>query len=299
MVSKRFLRPNMPMVRTLLLLVAAAMLATPPARASGPETVQFQTLHRDRTMLRAFVMKPESDGPFPAILLLHGCSGPVTSKGAIAARERNWMNQFVADGYAVMLLDSFNPRGFSSICTKRNRPITAEKDRPYDAYAALRWLRSQPDVTADRVAIMGWSHGAMTALATISDAMIKEIGWNEPGFVTAVTFYPGCLELSKKRYKATVPLLMQLGEKDDWTPSRYCLRLTDAVKKAGAPIEVDVYKGAYHAFDNPAGTVRERSTSNTSGTRTVHVGRNAEAAEQAMARTRAWFAAALKTPASP
>lgn len=273
----------------LLLLMMAA-----PAHANGPETVQFPSLHRDRAMLRGFVMRPEGSGSFPTVLLLHGCSGPVTRKGTIAARERAWMDQFVTDGYVVLLLDSFNPRGFSTICNKRERPLTAEKDRPYDAYAALRWLRNQPYVMTDRVAIMGWSHGAMTALATISEAIIREIGWTDPGFATAVAFYPGCLELSKTSYRATVPLLMQLGEKDDWTPPRYCLRLADKVRKSGGAIDLDVYKGAYHAFDNPSGSVRDRSTSNKSGTRTVHSGRDAAAAAQASIRTQAWLAAALK-----
>jgi dienelactone hydrolase len=274
------------------ILLLAAMIPL-SVQAGEPQTVQFPTLHRDHALLRGFVMKPDGDGPFAAVLLLHGCSGPVTRKGTIAARERSWMDQLVADGYAVMLLDSFNPRGFSSICTKRDRPITAEQDRPYDAYAALRWLRAQPYVMADKIAAMGWSHGAMTVLATISDAMIEEIGWTEPGFATAVAFYPGCLALSKTRYSTPVPLLMQLGEKDDWTPPRYCIRLADKIEKSGGLLEMDVYKDAYHAFDNPSGTVHERSTSNTSGTRRVHVGRNPEAAEHARARTRAWLATAF------
>jgi dienelactone hydrolase len=285
------------MFRSLLLLLLTAAIAA-PARAGGPETVHFVSLHRDRAMLRGFLMKPDGNGPFPTVLLLHGCSGPVTRKGTIAARERTWMKKFVADGYVVLLLDSFNPRGFASICSMRERPLTAEKDRPYDAYAALGWLRAQPYVMADRVAIMGWSHGAMTTLAAISEAMIAEIGWREPGFVTAVAFYPGCLDLSKTAYKATVPLLMQLGEKDDWTPARYCLRLADKVRKEGGTIALDVYKGAYHAFDNPSGSVRERSTSNKGRTRTVHSGRDPDAAVQSMARARAWLAAALKHTAA-
>jgi dienelactone hydrolase len=92
---------------------------------------------------------------------------------------------------------------------------------------------------------------------------------------------------------------MQLGEKDDWTPPRYCLRLADKIEKSGGLLKMDIYKGAYHAFDNPSGTVHERSTSNTNGTRKVHVGRNPEAADQAVARTRAWLAAALKGQAAP
>lgn len=299
MVSQGQLWPNPRMRHTgiaLLLSLTAALFSAPQkgAAAGEPQTVTFETLHRDKAMLRGFLMKPDGDGPFPAIALFHGCSGPVTTKGAIAARERSWMSLLVADGYVVLLVDSFNPRGFSSICTKSERPLTAEHDRPYDAYAALRWLRQQPYVMPDRIGMMGWSHGAMTSLATISQAMIQEIGWNEPGFVTAVTFYPGCLALGKTDYKATVPLLMQLGEKDDWTPARYCHRLADKVREQGGVIEVDTYAGAYHAFDNPSGTVRARSTSNTSGPRTVHSGRDPEAAARAIPRVQLWFARHLK-----
>ena len=296
--TKRLTVALIPVFASLLVPIFAGQLdAAPiakPAVAGEPETISFETLHRDKTMLRGFLLKPDGDGPFPTIALFHGCSGPVTSKGAIAARERAWMKQFVQDGYVVLLVDSFNPRGFASICTRSDRPITAEHDRPYDAYAALRWLREQPYVKADRIGMMGWSHGAMTALATISEGMIKEIGWREPGFTTTVAFYPGCLDLGKTAYKATAPLLMQLGEKDDWTPPRYCHRLAERVKKDGGMVEVDTYAGAYHAFDNPTGAVRARSTSNTTGTRTVHSGRDPQAAEQSMARTRNWFAAALK-----
>lgn len=64
-------------------------------------------------------------------------------------------------------------------------------------------------------------------------------------------------------------------------------------------ISIDIYEGAYHAFDSPSGTLHTRSTSNTSGTRTVHVGRDPEAAEKSILRVKAWFAAALKTPAAP
>lgn len=286
-----------------LIPVLASLLVTAgpgnPAVAIEPETVAFETLHRDKTMLRGFLMKPPGEGPFPTIALFHGCGGPLTSKGAIASRERAWMNLFAGEGYVVLLVDSFNPRGFASICTKSVRPLTAEQDRPYDAYATLRWLRDQPYVKADRIGMMGWSHGAMTALATISEHMIKEIGWHEPGYATAAVFYPGCLDLSKTNYKTTTPLLMQLGEKDDWTPARYCHRLADMAQKAGGTVKVDTYADAYHAFDNPTGTVHERSTSNTSGTRTVHTGRNAEAAEQSMLRARDWFAAALKDRSTP
>lgn len=281
-------------IAVLSLALVAALAPLHAARADEPESVNFPSLHRDKTVLKGFLLKPGGPGPFPTVALFHGCSGPITARGRIAARERFWMELFVEEGYAVLLVDSFNPRGFRTICSTRDRPITAEQDRPYDAYAALKWLRAQPFVKPDRVAMMGWSHGAMTALATISESMIKEVGWTEPGFVGAVTFYPGCLALSKTDYKTDVPLLMQLGGEDDWTPARYCHRLQAQIERKGGKIEVDTYSGAYHAFDNPKGKVRTRSTSNTGGTRTVHVGRDPEAAAKSIARVKAWLAERLK-----
>lgn len=281
-------------MRTLLATLLLFFAAT-AAHAAEPEPVKIQSLHPDKAMLTGYLLRPASDAPAPTVLLLHGCSGPLTSKGQIASRERAWMNLFVSKGYVALLLDSFNPRGFSSICTNGQRPLTAEKDRPYDAYAALGWLRAQPFVDGGRVAIMGWSHGAMTTLATISDAMIKEIGWTQPGFLAAVAFYPGCIELNKTKYVNKAPLLMQLGEKDDWTPAKNCVAMAKtAAGRGAAPIELDVYPGAYHAFDNPTGKVSVRNANSGGGDRQVHVGADPEARAKAIPRTADWMAKAFQ-----
>src|SRR3546814_13663209 len=102
MVSQRqpWLNPRMrtPMT-TLLISLTATLFASPlmvgHATAGEPETVTFETLHRDKAMLRGFLLKPDGDGPFPTIALFHGCSGPAQSTGTIAARERARLNRFV------------------------------------------------------------------------------------------------------------------------------------------------------------------------------------------------------------
>lgn len=274
----------------------AILLVAGAAHAAEPEKVEIRSLHRDGATLTGYLLRPDSGSqPAPAVLLLHGCSGPITSRGRIAARERAWMDLFVAKGYATLLLDSFNPRGFASICANGQRPITAEKDRPYDAYGALAWLRAQPFVNGEKIAIMGWSHGAMTTLATISEQMIKEVGWTQPGFVTAVAFYPGCIELNKTRYVNKTPLLMQLGEKDDWTPAKNCVAMAKAAQgRAGhAPIEVDVYPGSHHAFDNPTGKVNARTVNSGGGDRQVHSGADPAARAKAIPRAADWIGAAF------
>ncbi len=278
----------------MVVILAALWPAVGTATVTVPEEVAFRTLHPDGTMLRGFLVRPAGEGPFPVVLLLHGCSGPLTRSGQIAARERVWMELLAAEGYATFLLDSFNPRGIASICTQGDRPISAEEDRPFDAYAALGWLRNQPFADPNRIAIFGWSHGAMTTLAAISAAVIEKVGWSGPGFRTAVAFYPGCLAASKTAYRTDVPMLMQLGGKDDWTPARYCHRLVDMLRHDGRDIAVDTYPGAYHAFDNPSGEVRQRRINSGGGERAVHVGANPVARKKAIARTKEWLADRLR-----
>lgn len=278
-----------------LCLLFAAPFTQGMAQAAEPAQVQIQSLHPDKALLAGYLLRPDSSSPAPTVLLLHGCGGPITSKGQIASRERAWMNLFASKGYVVLLLDSFNPRGFASICTNGKRPITAEKDRPYDAYGALAWLRAQPFVNGEKIAIMGWSHGAMTTLSTISEQMIKQVGWTEPGFLTAVAFYPGCVELNKTKYVNKVALLMQLGEKDDWTPAKNCVAMAkSAAGRGAAPIEIDVYPEAYHAFDNPVGKVTSHVVNSGGGDHAVHSGPNPAARDKAIPRTAEWIAKAFQ-----
>ena len=57
----------------------------------------------------------------------------------------------------------------------------------------------------------------------------------------------------------TVPTLILIGERDDWTPAQECRNMVDGrddlgisrQKTGGVPIRLIVYPGAYHAFDAP------------------------------------------------
>jgi hypothetical protein len=57
---------------------------------------------------------PKGDGPFPAIVLLHGCSGLGRANEVWTARLVDW-------GYVVLNVDSFGPRGEAD-CHRPPRP---------------------------------------------------------------------------------------------------------------------------------------------------------------------------------
>ena len=83
------------------------------ARSAVSETVTFDVVPAltDSVTLSAELIKPEGAGPFPAVVLMHGCSGLWRPWGDL------WTGRLVRWGYVVVQVDSFRPRGYpDGIC---------------------------------------------------------------------------------------------------------------------------------------------------------------------------------------
>ncbi len=283
-------------VRTIgrLALVAVAALSPIVAQA-GEETFEFKSL--DGTTLTARLFKPEGQGPFAAVVMLHGCAGMLTKSGKLSARETVWAEIFTGLGWMALLPDSFTARGYRSICTLKDRPVEPYRERPHDAYGALKWLQAQPFVKPDKVALAGWSHGAMTALWTLKDDAKARPADLARDFVVGVAFYPGCIDLGKTDYRPKVPMLLQVGLDDIWTQPKPCLALVEAANgRGGAKMEIDAYEGAVHGFDHPNSKPRTISTSSQTartGQREVRIGTHPEARAKAIERVTAYLKRAL------
>src|SRR5688572_16589136 len=210
-------------------LLCIALLA-PSARAGGhAEWVAFPALkdfEGRQVRLDALLYRPPGPGPFPALVLLHGCSGMFTNQGYITDSYHHWAALLAARGYVALLVDSFNPRGHWSICDQQKRTILESRERVEDAYAARRWLDEQHFVARGRIGLLGWSNGGTGTLYSMREA------GDYRGFKGAVAFYPGCRTLSRAQppYKPYAPLMILSGEADDWTPAAPCVGLTEAAK---------------------------------------------------------------------
>jgi dienelactone hydrolase len=244
---------------------------------------------------------PPGKGPFPAVVILHDCSGlgPKSSGG-----PWRWATQLTAKGYVTIWPDSFSTRGHADgVCTDASPPMISFAQRADDAYAALAHLQTLPNVDARRIAVMGGSHGGSSTLATIVDTAANSKR-NAPRLAAAIALYPGCgrtigdwsAERAKDaRHKVTgysgvfkplAPLLILTGELDDWTPAEPCRRLAAASRQAGHPVEIAVYPGAHHAFDSraPIRFVAERRNQNSPSGRGATTGGNAQAWADAITR---------------
>jgi dienelactone hydrolase len=225
-----------------------------------PQAVQIPAagLSTSPAPLRAFLFRPPGDQlPRAAVIMLHGCGGAYGKDGQLNARHTMWGEYLAAQGYVAMMLDSFSSRGLQQLCTIRiaERPLK-EADRVGDADAALSYLRQLPGVDPNRIALLGWSHGAGVTLETITDRHRADAAGS--GFKAAIAFYPGCTSRSKKadRFHPYAPLLLLIGETDDWTPAEPCKVLTARVAARGEPMHIVTYPDTYHDFDSPALTAK-------------------------------------------
>ena len=204
--------------------------------------------------------KPEGPGPFPAVVIMHDCSGLGPRSSGAPGR---WAGELVGRGYVVLMPDSFTTRGHpDGVCTdaSRSRDNVSPARRVRDAYAALAHLRTLPYVDGTHVGLMGGSHGGSTTLTSMiapesdGDLLAKE---RRAGFAAGVALYPGCVATRRTWsntgvYQPVAPLLILIGDKDDWTPAEPCRRLTEAAQQAGYPVTIKIYPGAYHSFDSNA-----------------------------------------------
>jgi dienelactone hydrolase len=96
------------------------------------------------------VLQPAGPGPFPAVIMLHGCGG-------LGGRDRMWAERLRAWGYVTLRVNSFAARGLKNVC---GGGVFGSDARVPDALAALAHVRTRPEVDPKRIALMGCSHGA-------------------------------------------------------------------------------------------------------------------------------------------
>jgi dienelactone hydrolase len=178
----------------------------------------------------AALYQPPGTGPFPAVVIMSGCAGVNTDADVVGRANFDYMSH----GVVTLVIDSFTPRGLTEVCSDTKLLFESVAFRARDAYAAIGWLSGMPEVDQKRIFLQGYSHGAVTAIAAIDGRRPQS---NVAKIAGVIAYYPYCSANSK----FSVPTIILIGEKDDWTPANLC---TDIVDKTNA--EITVYSGAFH-----------------------------------------------------
>ena len=224
--------------------------------------------------------KPSGPGPFPAVVLMHGCAG-------IRATHGRWASRLTGLGYVTLILDSLGPRSVFNVC-KDPFGIASPNARALDAHGALAFLQGLAFVDRARIGVAGWSHGGNSALAAVDKSGITSR--LPQRFKAAIAFYPYCFGGGDYG----LPTLILLGGADEWGPLERCQELKAQSRNGGASIELIAYPGAFHAFDVPE-LQRGLSVEGLYG-KTYWLQYDKEAHEDAAQRVESFFAEHLSPP---
>lgn len=199
---------------------AAGRMTAVPASADGPA-------------VPAYVASPARPGAHPGVLILHGCEG-------YNRRYARLADGFARAGFVAVAIDTLSPRGVKNACSDPH----GSRDEAGLARAALAWMRTRPTIDADRLALVGYSMGAIAALDLIDAPRAAS---PPPGVRAVIAYYPACR--NRQAVAVSAPLLILIGGADDWTPAGPCQTLAADAGRLGKPVSIVVYPGATHAFN--------------------------------------------------
>ena len=205
------------------------------------------------------VFRPSGSGPFPVALILHGCGGKTPFL-------EDYARVAVQAGYAAVVVDSFKPRGMSTLDAKLfvcTGTVLQGLKRSGDIFAMLAWLENQSWADHERIFLAGWSHGSWSimdgyaigpnaARATgIIDADPLKLRRRVKGALLVYPYsaYPSLT--SSRGWGAHGPKVFSVvGGKDQVVGWKNPQKALDRLKRDGLSVDTVFYPDATHAFDD-------------------------------------------------
>lgn len=228
-----------------------ADLPTPPKR---PTRAQWA----EKLLRHATLMKPPGPGPYPFVMQFHGCGG-------LRPFQKIYAEAALKAGYAVLIVDSFAPRGMSRldgslvVCTGL---ALHGAERSADVYALYDWAQRQPFVDSRRIVAAGWSHGGWTIMdglalrdraprfARLSDLPPDPL----KGLAGAVLVYPYAAFPSMTHGRGwgecRPKVFALLCGKDQVVGTRFPQRTFERLDRDGHKVQRLEFPDATHAFDD-------------------------------------------------
>lgn len=212
-----------------------------------PRDIGAETRRTDAVVTWFAPKGASADRKAPAVVLLHG------SGGVMEAREMTYGRQLAAMGIGAAVIDVFAARrDLATSFVDRIIEIT-ETMAIADAYATLAWLQARPEIDTGRVALWGFSYGAMSSIFAankgIADRLAERFDLGATRFAGHVAFYGPCITTFDDVRTTGAPVLMAWGDADELMNPERCNTLAGELRAGGSEVRTVVYPGAYHQWD--------------------------------------------------
>ena len=187
-----------------------------------------------------FVFDASVEGPRPGVLVVHEWWGQ-------NEHARKQADRLAEAGYAAMALDMYgqgkttdhpeDAARMSSII-RENAPNMRRR-----FHAAMRQLREQPEVKADKLAAVGYCFGG---------AVVLDIARSGFDLAAVISMHGSLTPADVKARPGIKPrILVCHGSEDAFIPPEAIEAFKEEMEEAGANYEFLVLEGAQHSFTNP------------------------------------------------
>lgn len=240
-----------------VLSLAVVSCATPFQKSSDPLVVRSAdygfidqlldpAYHAPVREIEVWLTMPEDSlypAPFPVVVLLHSSWG-------LSSQEWFYAEQFRQHGIATFSIDSFTSRGVSK--TSLDQTAVSSASMLADAFAVLKYIKTDTRFDAERVAVMGFSKGGIVAFYSALKEIQQVLGSGQQ-FAAHIAYYPWCGLHLLDMETTNAPMLIHGGGKDIVTPIQVCRDLIqhEIPISSAKRIEMHEYPAARHAFDHP------------------------------------------------
>ena len=198
---------------------------------------QMVTIPSGNSTFEGYLARPEGNGPFPAVVVIHEIFGLNDNIKDIARR-------FAAEGYAALAVDLFAGRN-RTICMLRFisqamlKPLNNESIQ--NLKDALTFLSGKADVDAERIGAIGFCLGGGFSIAwACSDNRLK-----------AIAPYYGANPRPLAAVARVCPVVGSYPDKDFTTGAGQ--KLDIELDRYTIPHDIKIYPNTRHSFFNDQG----------------------------------------------
>ena len=214
------------------------------------QTIHFSFGTEERP---GYLARPEGNGPFPGVVVIHEIFGLNDNIKEIAER-------FATEGYVALAVDLFGERNraicmFNFVRSQLFSPL--ENDGIRELKSALTYLEEQPGVDAKRVGAIGFCMGGGFAIAwAASDNRLQ-----------AIAPYYGANPRPLEAVKRSCPVVGSYPEKDFTAGA--ARKLDMELTKNNIEHDIKIYPGARHSFFNDKGAAYNAEAAQDSWSRVL------------------------------
>jgi carboxymethylenebutenolidase len=220
----------------IFLIACTCLLFAPPTGLAGTVKTESVTFKSGVENIGGYLALPDSPGRHPGLVVIHEWWG-----------LNQWVKEqtraFAENGYVVLAVDLYRGKVAAGPAEAHELARGLPQDRAVrDMKAAFDYLSARRDVDRNKIGSVGWCMGGGYSL---------DLALNEPRLAACVINYGHLVTDPGEIQKIHAPTLGNFGAEDRGITPDDVHAFEKAMQAAGKSIDVKIYEGAGHAFENP------------------------------------------------